>query len=136
MPPGSTMKTLPLAVIRPKIAEPPLARLRMTEVASGWAKLTWAWLPMLKLSQLTIALLEPWVTSMRAPLLLMPTCPATTWPLVGNAVGDGSPAAIALAAPSASTVPMATAPEARLPRVRANSATAIQVLRNSLQTSR
>ncbi len=56
-PAGLVRKTWPLEVSRPKICDalPPSMRFRMTDFAPGWAKLTCAALPMLKLFQLTIA---------------------------------------------------------------------------------
>lgn len=58
---------------------------------------------MLKLFQLTIALLEDCVTSMRAPLLLIVACPATIWPPTGKVVGAGVAATANVALPSEST---------------------------------
>ena len=105
IPLGLVRNTRPLEVRRPKIADgsPPRTRLRMTDEALGCAKLTWAWLPMLKLSQLTIALLEDCVTSMRAPLLLIVACPATISPPVGRVVGAGVAATATVAPPREST---------------------------------
>src|SRR5215510_13553025 len=90
---GLTRNTWPLAVIRPRISEPPdelVTRFSTTEEELGCAKLTLALDPMLKLDQLMIAFGVAWFTSMRAPDWLIAAAPAATCPPVGSAVGSNA----------------------------------------------
>src|SRR5262249_31951113 len=60
-----TMKTLPLAVSRPSMNEGPrlpVARLRVTELASGWTNLVLSLGPLLNVFQLMIARSLDWLS--------------------------------------------------------------------------
>src|SRR5436190_1736438 len=92
---GFTRNTCPLAVMRPRISEPPdelITRFSTTEEALGWAKLTLAPDPILKVDQLMIAFEVAWFTSMCAPDWLIVALPAVTCPPVGSAAGSSAKA--------------------------------------------
>lgn len=87
-----------------------------------------------KLCQLAAILSVAWVMVMVVPDWVMVPCPATICPPVGRLaakLGAGG-TAMSPAATMAATMPL----DARLPRARANSATAIKALWVSLQMRR
>ncbi len=83
--------TWPFALTAPSIIEAlaPVTRLSVTALAFGWLKLTAAFLPTLKLSQLMTARCELWLMFICAlvalELCVITAWPATTFPPVGNA---------------------------------------------------
>ena len=72
----------------------PVTRFKVTAEAFGWLKLTVAFFPTLKLSQLTTARCEVWFTFMVAEVAVcvcvITALPATTFPLVGSAIGGSN----------------------------------------------
>jgi hypothetical protein len=87
---GLDKNTWPLALMRPKIwlAWVSSTRLRVTALAEGWTKLTWAWAPTLKLFQFSTARLLDWLMLRLLPLWPMLAVPATTLPPWGSWVAE------------------------------------------------
>ena len=93
-PDGFVRNTLPLEVRLPKMSEGSVVTTRFsaTELLLGWANLTAASVPMLKVFQLTTRSCVAWVTSMLEPLWVMVAVPAPTLPPPGSALASSASA--------------------------------------------
>ncbi len=119
-PDGLTSTTLPLAVMRPAIAEGsgPTTRFSVVALALGCWKVTLCAEPTLKLCQSTAARELDCCTVVTVVVWLMLACPATTWPPCGCALGGSGPACAGSPSTSSTAACSAVLPSnaARRPR--------------------